>query len=229
MTKKKKSEKEIIKCPFCDKDLIKKYISQHIRRIHKENEYCNIIKRGMTYKNLPQKIKKNTNNNLFICQFCNKSINKKSKYNHFSSKSHKYWSDKIIPKNLQNENKSKKGQNNFKTSSINEVCKNFNSEIDARYFRTPLGLIPKCFIENNINYNFENKTEHIFDELENKKDDNFSYFEDSDSSSSSGLFNSSQVSRESIFDSCYDSWKIRKEVDRVIENIENKKKKQKIK
>ena len=52
MIKTKNNKKEIKKCHFCDKNLVKKYISQHIRQIHKENEYCNIIKRGMTYKNL---------------------------------------------------------------------------------------------------------------------------------------------------------------------------------
>lgn len=229
MSKRKTSSKQIIKCPFCDNDYVKKYISMHIRRIHKSNEYCTIIRRGMTYKNLSQTNIVNQEGELFFCQLCNKSIKKRSKYNHFSSETHKYWSNIIKQKNEQNEVKDIKVQNVIESSKNSQPSKKDISDIDAKFNKISVGLIPKFFISNNNNdTHFGNESFHINDDLENKSDENCSDFNEGDSSSSSYSFNGPNISRDSIFDSCYDSWKIRKEVDRIIENIEKKKRKNKI-
>ena len=55
MKKRSSKIKPVVNCPICDKRLIKKYISQHIRRVHKSNDYCSIIKIGMIYRGFKPK------------------------------------------------------------------------------------------------------------------------------------------------------------------------------
>ena len=65
MKKLNSKSKPIIQCQICKKNLIKKYISQHIRRAHKSNDYCSIIKRGMTYKGFRTNLQNNISKKFF--------------------------------------------------------------------------------------------------------------------------------------------------------------------
>lgn len=85
---KNNNNKPTISCRICNKKLIKKYISMHIKLKHKNDQYCKFISRGITYtkfenKNLLFKIK-----NQFYCSICNKLMKMTSKNHHAKSKIH---------------------------------------------------------------------------------------------------------------------------------------------
>ena len=85
---KKNKTKEKIKCPICDKSLIKQYISHHLRKMHKDNIYCKIIQRGMTYNIFNFHTNNVSNKDQYYCKICNKSMDKNSKYKHIKTKLH---------------------------------------------------------------------------------------------------------------------------------------------
>lgn len=95
MCKNNSKKKMKIHCPLCNRLYIKQYISEHIRNTHKNDEYCNIVSRGIVYKKFNSNkplFKKNTE---FFCSLCQKTIKAKSKYAHLNSKIHIIFKNKI--------------------------------------------------------------------------------------------------------------------------------------
>ena len=66
------------------KNLVKNYISMHIKRRHPESEYNKIITQGMTFKNSTNKDIYLKDNN-YYCKVCVKIINRSSVYMHLKT------------------------------------------------------------------------------------------------------------------------------------------------
>lgn len=108
-----------IHCSLCKRFYIKQYISEHIRNTHENDEYCNIVSRGIVYKRFNSNkplFKKNTE---FFCSLCQKAIKAKSKYAHLNSKMHIIFKNKI-PNTIDN-----KKSNEF----IQQKCFDYNDNI----------------------------------------------------------------------------------------------------
>ena len=83
------NQKTKIDCPICHKkDLVKQYISYHMKRKHPESQYSKLIKRGMKLK-LKQYILLPIKDNDYFCNICQKTINKSSIYMHNKTVLHK--------------------------------------------------------------------------------------------------------------------------------------------
>ena len=81
-----KNNTKVIKCQECNKSYVKKYISQHIKKMHPHIEYSLIIRRGMKYNfHKKQNLFKINQNQHYFCEICHKNINIKSKYMHLKS------------------------------------------------------------------------------------------------------------------------------------------------
>ena len=221
---KSKNIKPSILCPICNKRFIKKYISQHIRRLHKNNEYCKIVKRGMTYKKFlfGQVIK--GDNKTFFCEACNKSIKAKSKYHHLNTLLHKIFT------NGKNSNKCDKDMKeiisvkNDDFSSKKDLKYNELINTEIKYTQISCGFIPKNFLTNKIEDLSEHlKSENMFITEINDKNPIENTFSSNKSYSSSDLIEQSHNLRESysIFD--IDTLRIRKDVDHIIKKMIKKK------
>ena len=196
---KQKTQKEQIICQLCNKIITKKYKSQHMRRKHKNSEYCKVVKKGMTYN------KFNKNNTYFIkdcqffCSYCNKMINKNSKYKHFKTQLHNYFV------NLINDKNDKDGQ-----LDIQPMTKSPTKSIDSEMF---------SFSDNSYNSEMnylKKKSEYIYSSS------------NSDFSSSFNPIGNYKRRRDSFFFRP-DEKRIHDEVEEVIKRIENFKKNKKIK
>lgn len=218
-------KKEIIHCPICDKNLIKKYISQHIRKIHKNNDYCSIIKRGMTYYKFYMKNTITKDDDLFFCNICNKSIKKSSLYNHKRTILHNFFLNK---NSLNAETKKVEEKDDSKiVASFKKTSIDFETKLHSsiEYSRLSGVLIPKNFIDNNGAESFlEFNTEKVKD-IEIKNDNSPSFSSISDSDSDSGVFSQFRQFDESFGDFNIESLEIKNDVEKIINRIEKRKKK----
>lgn len=89
-----------IACPFCHQQNIKQYISMHIKKMHKNSLYSQMVSRGMRY-NLCNSKNISDGNLKFFCSICKREITSKSSYMHLKTKLHKLLQGN---KNINNEN-----------------------------------------------------------------------------------------------------------------------------
>ena len=94
MGKKINNNKKQVNCPICNKQLIKKYISKHIRCQHPNDNYSKFVFKGTTYNVFNNNNNNNINSikNEYYCKLCNKTINMYSRYKHFKTKMHTFLS-----------------------------------------------------------------------------------------------------------------------------------------
>jgi len=165
--------KPIIYCPECNKPYIKQYLSQHIKRKHKNIDYSKIIKRGMRYK---FKIINNIflKSTEFYCNICKIKIKNKCKYIHYKSIMHnqllnlfdKSKIEKGLNKNtngnckLDSDNTNLIGNNKgFVINIKNPSSKNEFEKINNLYynnFSEEISKVKECFsniIKSEINFN----------------------------------------------------------------------------
>jgi hypothetical protein len=254
MGKKNNNNKIKINCPICNKQIIKKYISQHIRSQHPNDNYCKFVCKGTTYK-----VFNNNNTNInfikddqFYCQLCHKTMNIYSKYKHFKTKMHISLS--------QAKNKIDYGsiENNNNTIQIYEKTKEvFDTNNKKISYKNKNNLISNIFSSTSSNKNKNNNKGWSNDILkiddgiiqyiiigkksetisESSKSEESPSFKDSSSSKSKNIFSSSDSDSSSSFspenskrknDFLWgpDADRIEKEVNDVIKRIneENKRK-----
>lgn len=142
--------KEKIECPLCQKQITKKYFSQHIRCKHSDNIYCKIVKRGMTYNIFNFNINNESKGEQYHCKTCNKYINKYSKYKHIKTKLHLFLErkekdlNKFIKTDLENPEKSNESCNSrekefqISNNNKNDSCSSNNDDDSSSY-------LPKTF------------------------------------------------------------------------------------
>ena len=251
MEKTKKIKIKIF-CPLCNKNLVKQYFSQHMRKQHKNSNYCKFTRKGMSY-NIFHNIK--INNNLkgkFFCKICNKSMNNYSKYKHLKTKMHifLYKNSNRINKGISAKETIKEKKCGIKEiGSLENNDRFFNENISSTHVNHDFTIVNPCINyikkenENNINKNIEIKElmlesrtirsdDFYFTESDNnsyssfslKKEDisSSSYSKsDSDSSSSSCFHRNVEKRKEMLWGP--DAYRIKKEIDEVIEKIEKKK------
>ena len=136
-------KKQTIICGICKKEYIKQYISQHFRKIHKNSDYCSIVKKGMTMNINYNKKKIFKKNNTFYCYICNKEIKKHSQYNHVKTYTHKLLMDKFTKATNIDEQKSNKEINVSQKDNFSNSPKNLDnkkSEVSIRYYKEKNGF-----------------------------------------------------------------------------------------
>lgn len=217
MGKKNNNNKIKINCPICNKQLVKKYISQHIRSQHPNDNYCKFICKGTTYK----VFNNNNNNNInfikdeqFYCHLCHKTMNIYSRYKHFKTKMH------ISLSQAKNEIDYGSIENNNNSIQINEKTKEvFNNNNKKVSYENKNNLISNIFSSTSLNKNKNNNKGWSNDSLkinngiiqyiiigkksetisESSKSEESSSFKDSSSSKSKNIFSSSDSDSSSSF------------------------------
>ena len=251
---KDKINKSKIHCPICNKNLIKKYISQHIKRQHKNDNYCKFVSRGMTYKNFGYNYFQEIQNGKYFCKLCNKEMNIYSKYKHFNTKMHisllKNNNNSDTKMNLTDmANNDKKENNNYispkKNNKPNDNISQKNYDSQKLYEKAKDIICAKKENHQSNNWPFEIKEldlcsrtlkseDFSFSESDNKSCNNYTpsrqtnSFEKNnsinDDSSSSSWFCNFDLRRKRKLLLGPEAQRIEKEVDEVIRRIENRKK-----
>lgn len=165
MTKQENILKEKIHCPECNKLLVKKYISSHIKKSHSKSRYSKNVRKGMRYglKNKNLFIKSNTE---YYCEICNTIIKMKSYYMHIKSLLHKKLLSSFLDQRKENY------QNDMNNTKIS-----INDNNKKRNIKQNLNKKENNFVEyNKLNVNIsagKNSDIHFeSDERYRKKSDN---------------------------------------------------------
>ena len=169
---KNNNNKNKVNCPICNKGLIKKYISQHIRGQHKNDNYCKIVCRGMTYNIF------NSNNINFIkdeqfyCKLCNKKMNMNSRYKHFKTKLHTFLNNKKNLIYFDPIGYNKNCQIYEKTKEVfvdnNEKVTYQNNKSLINNGLSPINLNTNLNFNNNCNDNILNNNSNLIKKTNNK-------------------------------------------------------------
>jgi hypothetical protein len=164
MTKKQNILKEKIHCPECNKLLVKKYISSHIKKNHSKSQYSKNVRKGMRYglKNKDLLTKSNTE---YYCEICNTTIKKKSYYMHIKSLLHK----KLLSSFLE------QGKANYQ-NDMNNTKIAINDNDKKRNIKQNLNTKENNYVEyNNLNVNISarnNSDIHSESDERHRKSDN---------------------------------------------------------
>lgn len=251
----KKDIKNKIKtnCPICNKELIKQYLSQHIRGRHPNDNYCKFVCRGTTYNAF------NNSNNVdllkdkqFYCKQCHKTMNIYSKYKHFKTKMHVLLGEIKNKGNIGPiENNNNYIQINQKTEEgINKNNEKNSCENKKKLIYNSISSIPLNKNQNDKNDKSNNvlktnegtikcltlgKKPEVFSESSSKLEESSSFKESSSSKSnnilrsrdsdSSSSFPFLKSKRKNDYSWGPDSERIEKEVKEVVRRIEEYNKK----
>lgn len=147
------NQKPKIDCPICHKkDLVKQYISYHMKRKHPESQYSKLIKRGMKLK-LKRYFLVPIKDNDYFCDICQKTINKSSIYMHNKTVTHKML--------FQNQKKELEIQSQIlkKLTNNNNIGKNFaENNVENMGNINELNLSNMEKLNNNLIYDAINDT-----------------------------------------------------------------------